>query len=91
MTGIRSDSIGGRIDSGASQLECQIQFVPDRDAVLTHGRDRGLICSCCIYSSRPQRLQSKATPLVTPSPWSTRHFASSTIRRTGRLLASLCR
>ena len=49
---------------GLPQLEDQIQFVPDRDAVLTQGGDRGLTCSCCIDGSRPQRLQSKATPLV---------------------------
>ena len=33
-----SGAIGGRT-TGAMQLEGQIQFVPDRDAMLTHGGD----------------------------------------------------
>ena len=37
---------------------------PDGDAVLAHDRDNGSMCSCCFNSSRPQRLQSKAMPLV---------------------------
>jgi hypothetical protein len=49
-----------------SQLEDQVQFVPDGDAVLTHGRDRGFMCSCRIDSSGPQRVQSETTPLVEP-------------------------
>ena len=62
----RGGEVGPRSCSsaGASQLQGQIQFVSDGNAVLAHGRDRGLMCSCCFNSSRPQRLQSEATPLV---------------------------
>jgi hypothetical protein len=46
------------------QLEGQVQLIPDGNAVLAHDRDSGFMYSCCFNSSRPQRLQSKATPLV---------------------------
>ena len=53
--------------AGGSQLEGQVQFVrmgmPCSPTAEIVGY-RGFMCSCCFNSSRPQRLQSEATPLL---------------------------